>query len=312
MDFKNSYVTEEAFSVSVSTLPLRGAIFLESSCPLIEAIDLLQSKNLGSLPITDHMKLVGTFSEKDLIQKVLLNRSDYHHITLAEVMSANPPKLTKENTLKECIRTIVKKDFNHFPLVNERGEPEYVISTRDILKFLMDQFPELLNSVGTLLEWDNNTFFPEEDRPLARNKGKLISGIPFLYRLNLCNSQLAYNIGSKATITEAVMIMKKYNLETLLVCEFGKDILGILTVRDILQKVVNKVELEKTDLPVTQFMSKSPNFLLGKHLLAHAANNLIKTGDKHIILIDQDGYPFAVLVMLSIIRFLSHTLFTDE
>lgn len=312
MSFENIFVNEDAFKASVKSLPLRGALFLESSCPLIEAIDLLQEKKLGSLAVTENMKLIGTLSENDLVQKVLLNNMDYHHVSLSEVMSPNPIRITTNDTLKECILKVVKKDFNHFPLVNEKGEPEYVISVRDILRFIMDLFPDFIKEIGTLLDWDEKTFFPKEDRELPRYLENHISGIPFFYSLNLCNSKTAYTINRKASVQEAIQVMKDHNVELLLVCEYGKDILGTFTERDLLQKIINKVDLEGKEIPVTDFMSETPHFLLGKHFLGHAANNLIETGDKQIILIDEDGYPFAFVTMLSIIRFLSHTFFTEE
>jgi CBS domain-containing protein len=95
-----------------------------------DASRLMAAHNVGSLLIMDDDRLVGIFTERDALRRVLGRDLDPDLTVLAEVMTRDPDTIGPDDTVCNAIRRMDEFGYRHLPVV-ERDRVIGVISTRD-------------------------------------------------------------------------------------------------------------------------------------------------------------------------------------
>ncbi|HET6469491.1 MAG TPA: CBS domain-containing protein [Geminicoccaceae bacterium] len=85
----------------------------------------------GSVLVVDDDQLVGIFTERDAISRVLAAGRDPDRTPLGEVMTAEPDTIDAAAPVKEAIRRMDEFGYRHLPVM-ERGRLAGVISSRDL------------------------------------------------------------------------------------------------------------------------------------------------------------------------------------
>ena len=111
----------------------------EPSASVSEATKLMRDKNLGALLVVRHGRLVGIFTERDALYRVLAEGLDPKATTLQEVMTANPMTLGPDRTYGHALLVMYEHGFRHIPVV-EDGQPVGIISSRNAMDPDMEEF----------------------------------------------------------------------------------------------------------------------------------------------------------------------------
>ncbi len=85
----------------------------------------------GSILVLDGETLVGIFTERDLLVRVIAGDRDPDRTTLAEVMTRRPDTIEAGAPVKEAIRRMDEFCYKHLPVV-EAGRVIGVIAVEDI------------------------------------------------------------------------------------------------------------------------------------------------------------------------------------
>jgi CBS-domain-containing membrane protein len=121
-------------------------ITLAPAARVAKAIQLMQEHRIGAVLIVEQEKLVGIVTERDVMMKVLDSKLDPEQAEVREIMTAGPECLRKEDQLAYLLNAMHVGGFRHVPIVDGDGRPTHLISVRDALAFIVDNFPaELLN-----------------------------------------------------------------------------------------------------------------------------------------------------------------------
>ncbi len=100
---------------------------------VLEAADLMNQERIGSVVVFDSVKgVVGIFSERDVMRRVVVTRKAPDATRVKEVMSSPVTICHPETTLKECQAIMTTKRIRHLPVV-DNGELVGMISTGDIM-----------------------------------------------------------------------------------------------------------------------------------------------------------------------------------
>ena len=104
-----------------------------------QAIELMSIKNIGGLLITDPRgKLLGIFTERDYARKLILKGKSSKDTLIGELMTENPPTVTPETSIEDCMKTITNRFIRHLPVLDE-GELVGIISIGDVVRYIMDE-----------------------------------------------------------------------------------------------------------------------------------------------------------------------------
>src|SRR5271166_3543906 len=86
---------------------------------VIDAIRLMDEKNVGALPVVDIGKLVGIVSERDYTRKVILKGRSSKETPVSEIMTRELVTVNPRDGVTECMRIITEKRVRHLPVLEE-------------------------------------------------------------------------------------------------------------------------------------------------------------------------------------------------
>lgn len=110
-----------------------------STTSVAEAARLMKQRNVGAMMVVDDGRLVGMFTERDALFRVLAAGLDGGSTPLAQVMTRNPRTITPERSFAHALGFMHEGRFRHLPVV-EDGRPVGMISVRDALGSELEAF----------------------------------------------------------------------------------------------------------------------------------------------------------------------------
>jgi signal-transduction protein with cAMP-binding, CBS, and nucleotidyltransferase domain len=103
---------------------------------VIDAIRLMNEKDVGALPVLDHGKLVGIVSERDYTRKVILKGRSSKETPVSEIMTRELITVNPREGVTECMRTITEKRVRHLPVL-EGEDLVGILSIGDVVNWLI-------------------------------------------------------------------------------------------------------------------------------------------------------------------------------
>ena len=131
------------FKKPVRNLKLRKPITLDVDEPLQHAITIMKSKQFGCVLVTAKgSKLAGILTEHDILTKALGEGRDYNEVRVREVMTPEPESVQAGDSVAFVMNAMHVGGYRHVPVVDEHGVPVAVVSVKDIVGFIVENFPE--------------------------------------------------------------------------------------------------------------------------------------------------------------------------
>jgi CBS domain-containing protein len=84
---------------------------------VIDAIQLMDEKNVGALPVVDNGTLVGIVSERDYIRKIILKGRSSKEIPVRDIMSEQLLTANPSDSVTDCMRIMTERRVRHLPLL---------------------------------------------------------------------------------------------------------------------------------------------------------------------------------------------------
>jgi CBS domain-containing protein len=109
-----------------------------------EAAAAMRDAKVGAVMVVSGPRLVGIFTERDALYRVVAAGKDPKHTELGEVMTADPIAITPDKPFSHALHIMYDSGFRHVPVV-ETGRPIGMVSARDALGPEMEQFEAELN-----------------------------------------------------------------------------------------------------------------------------------------------------------------------
>jgi len=108
-----------------------------STATVVEAVALMDEKGLGSVLVRDAGgKMVGIFTERDLMRRVVRQGRDPKTTPMSAVMSPDVRQVPATESIVEVLRIMVEHGYRHM-LVAEGAKPAGVVSIRDLMSWLI-------------------------------------------------------------------------------------------------------------------------------------------------------------------------------
>lgn len=132
----------------------REIISVLPSTPLTEAIDILASRKIGLVVVTDEKdNLVGVLSERDIVRLIADKGEEGLLGTVNSIMTANVLTCDPSQHPHEAIAIMAEKGIRHLPVVGD-GKLQAVISITDVLRYLTENAkPEDQTMLWAKIAW---------------------------------------------------------------------------------------------------------------------------------------------------------------
>jgi CBS domain-containing protein len=105
---------------------------VEASRTVLEAARYMMEHNVGAVPVLRGGELVGIFSERDIMNRVVAVGRTPGTTAVSEVMTANPRAVAIDESIEECLFIMREFGFRHLPIVDGK-ELKGLVSLRDVL-----------------------------------------------------------------------------------------------------------------------------------------------------------------------------------
>lgn len=145
-EFEDAYEDEERVKGMILKTPIRELRLaepatVESTATVADAIRAMNERHKGCVLVQKSGKLVGIFTERDVIAKVALQARGTR-AKVESVMTGKPDTLTADDTIAFALNKMSVGGFRHIPIVDDQGKPAGTLSVRDVVDFIVELFPE--------------------------------------------------------------------------------------------------------------------------------------------------------------------------
>ena len=110
-----------------------------------EAAKAMAEANVGCAAILDGQELVGLFTERDVLKRVLLMDLITDEVKVAEVMTKEIITGDLEMTSRDARRLLKEHHIRHLPVVDADGKLNGVLSIRDLV---LDEVQEMRDYIA--------------------------------------------------------------------------------------------------------------------------------------------------------------------
>jgi CBS domain-containing protein len=110
----------------------RRVYSIDAESSVLEGARFMMEHRIGALPVLRNGELVGIFSERDIMNRVVALGRMPGSTRISEVMTANPKAVSVDETVENCLYLMREFGFRHLPIVDGK-ELKGLVSSRDIL-----------------------------------------------------------------------------------------------------------------------------------------------------------------------------------
>ena len=110
-----------------------------------EAAKAMAEANVGCAAILNEEKLVGLFTERDVLKRVLLMDLVTDEVTVSEVMTREIITGNMEMNSRDARRLLKEHHIRHLPVVDANGRLRGVLSIRDLV---LDEVQEMRDYIA--------------------------------------------------------------------------------------------------------------------------------------------------------------------
>lgn len=111
---------------------------IEPQDTVFRAIEMMNEKGVGALPVVQGEKLVGILSERDYARKVILKGRSSKETRVEDIMTRDVICVDIQRNVEECMAVMTGKKVRHLPVLEE-GRMVGIVSIGDLVKTIIDE-----------------------------------------------------------------------------------------------------------------------------------------------------------------------------
>lgn len=118
---------------------------------VLAAAQKMAAQKIGALLVVDGGSLIGIFTERDALSRVLAKGIDPVTTPLSSVMTAKPLTIAADKPLAHALLIMDDNGFRHMPVI-DGGKLAGIVSVRDALGPEMTELVDTINQRDSLAE----------------------------------------------------------------------------------------------------------------------------------------------------------------
>lgn len=122
-----------------SVMERRKTLIASPDTSVSKAAKLMAKKNVGAVMVVEDKRLVGIFTERDAVFRVMAQGRDAQATKLADVMTTAPRTVGPNESFGHALLMMHENGFRHVPVI-EDGQPIGIVSSRNALDPELEEF----------------------------------------------------------------------------------------------------------------------------------------------------------------------------
>ena len=125
-------------------------VTITSETTVLEALQIMAEKNIGSLVVMDGDDYKGIVTERDYSRKVILRGKNSTNTRVADIMSTDLPRISPADKIEYCMELMSNKNIRYLP-VFENNRLTGIISMSDVVKETILAQKETINQLQSYI-----------------------------------------------------------------------------------------------------------------------------------------------------------------
>jgi CBS domain-containing protein len=119
---------------------------------VVDAVRIMTARNIGAVPVVDDERLVGIFTERDVMARVVAVGLDPKSTPVGDVMSPDLVTADVRDSCDTCLRRLQQTRVRHLIVLNE-GRLAGILSLRDLLAVDADEKDEAITLLNAYVHY---------------------------------------------------------------------------------------------------------------------------------------------------------------
>jgi CBS domain-containing protein len=121
---------------------------------VLDAVRTMHREHIGAIAVVDDDRLIGIFSERDLMNRVVLEQLDTEQLRVEDVMTAPVITIHRSATADDALKLMDEKHIRHLPVINTDGTLAGMLSVRSLLHEKVQELTDQLDSLEAYFSAD--------------------------------------------------------------------------------------------------------------------------------------------------------------
>lgn len=130
----------------------RETVVVDASMTVRDAASLMSERHIGAVPVRDGERLVGIFTERDVMARVVAQARPADTTRVAEVMSTDLVVADVSESHDACLRRMQQARVRHL-IVLDHGTLAGILSLRDLLNVELDEKDEAITWLNAYVHY---------------------------------------------------------------------------------------------------------------------------------------------------------------
>lgn len=269
----------------VERLDLSHYCRVASGCTVRATLDKLNESHNNCAFVMQQNRLVGIFTDRDVLRKVV-DAPDCWADPIDSVMTRTPRTVASKAPAMDALHLMNTHRFRNVPVMDDA---DAVIG--NLTHFSLMQLADMLV---------RNEAAQEESEPSAQHSLSLVN-------LSGLMSKDPVTVKADATLAHCIDTMRTSDIGSLMIVDDDGRIAGIFSERDVLTKVVCKIEQLDSET-VGSHMSREVIKLWTRDPIAAALSHMAQRRIRHVPLVTATGQPTGVVSFRDIAGYIETSL----
>ncbi|RMD99007.1 MAG: CBS domain-containing protein [Calditrichaeota bacterium] len=131
------------------------AIVVSPQDSVMTAVNKMVDAGVGAVAVVENNNLVGIFTERDLMNRVVHKHLSALETPVRDVMTPNPHVApATEMEPGEAFEFMTDKHFRHLPIVDQEGKIQGMLSVRHLMHHIVEKLSHELEGLSAYLTAD--------------------------------------------------------------------------------------------------------------------------------------------------------------
>jgi CBS domain-containing protein len=122
-------------------------VTVQPDITVMEAVRTMVEESIGAIAVIRGNRLVGVFSERDLMLRVVSPRRDPEQILVGDVMTSPVETIRRDSTVDDALKVMLDRHIRHLPIIDRDGTLCGMISMRSLLHDKVEDLTDQLDSL---------------------------------------------------------------------------------------------------------------------------------------------------------------------
>lgn len=114
---------------------------VDAAARVADAVERMRTEKVGCLLVVRDARLVGIFTERDLLTRVLAAGKPLDGPVHA-VMTPDPVTVEMKDSIRTAVKRMQGGSYRHLPVVDGDNHPVGILSAKRVVHYLVEHFPE--------------------------------------------------------------------------------------------------------------------------------------------------------------------------